>query len=355
MPRPFRLLFAYAGALLAAGFVVPEAHAQRATLRGVVTDRADGQPLFGVNVVAERLGAEDDAFYGAASDPDGLYVLSRIPSGRYAVRATFLGYEPYADTLALEPGAIRQLNLALGETAEALDEVTVEAERSSGAANVTAGLQSVRAADIELVPTPDVSGDLATYLQTLPGVVSTGDRGGQLFIRGGEPTQNLVLLDGMPLYQPFHVVGFYSAFPQDVLNQADVYAGGYGSRFGGQLSSVLDIGTRTGNKRGYYAAASVAPFVTALQAEGPLAEDRVSFLASARRSVIEQGAANLVDEPLPFEFGDYFGKVHANITDSGQLSVTGIHTFDEGSVGDPASVRPDEVRWSNTALGGRFL
>jgi hypothetical protein len=345
---PVRFVFALGLALSAAS----PAQAQTASVRGFVSDEADGQGLPGVNVVLEN---EAGTTRGAATDVDGFYFLSGVEPGRYVLRASFLGYATYTDSLTLVPGEVRQLDVELGVGQTELDAVTVESERTSGAANVTAGLQSIRTQDIELVPTPDVSGDLASYLTTVPGVVTTGDRGGQLFIRGGEPSQNQVLIDGVPLYQPFHVLGFYSAFPSDILNRADLYAGGYGARFGGQLSSVLDVATRNGNKRRFNASASVAPFVSAAIVEGPLVPDRVSFLGSGRVSVIEQGAGRYVGQELPYEFGDVFGKVHAGIAESGQLSVTGLHTWDRGVVGNLDAPRPDEVRWQNTALGGRYV
>ena len=343
-----RLLFA---ALLAAA-AVPSALAQNAALRGFVTDDDDGQALPGVNVVVEDASG---SVQGAATDVNGFYYLPTLPPGRYALRATYLGYAPYEDSLSLEPNDVLQFDIRMTTGETELDAVTVESERTSGAANITAGLQSIRAQDIELVPTPDVSGDLASYLSTVPGIVSTGDRGGQLFIRGGEPSQNQVLIDGITLYQPFHVLGFYSAFPSDILTRADLYAGGYDSRFGGQLSSVLDVATRSGNKRRFNASASVAPFVSAAIIEGPLVPDKASFLGSGRISVIEQGASQIIDQPLPYDFGDVFGKLHVNVAQSGQLSVTGLHTWDRGVVGNLDVPRPDEVRWENTAIGGRYL
>ena len=101
-----------------------------------------------------------------------------------------------------------------------------------------------------------------------------------MFIRGGEPTQNLVMLDGMQVFQPFHIVGFFSAFPSDIINTADVYAGGYGGKYGGRLSSVIDITARTGNKRRLVGALTAAPFVSSIRLEGPLLPGKISFLAS---------------------------------------------------------------------------
>jgi len=332
-------------------------HAQTATLRGFVTAVSDGQPLPGVNViVTNRAGNR----YGAASDNDGFYAISRVPAGFYRVRATFIGFAPLEDSLSLASGQILTRNLSLRISQTQLDEVVVESKReTAGAANITAGLQTVRPVDIDLVPAPDVSADLVNYLSALPGVVSQGDQGGQLFIRGGEPTQNLVLLDGMMIYQPFHILGFFSAFPSDIINTADVYAGGYGAKYGGRLSSVIDVTARTGNKQRWGAGFSAAPFVSAARIEGPIVPGKVSLLASARESVIDQGASRLINDPLPFDFGDAFGKLHANLSAGAQLSITGLHTHDRGQLGlDPLQPDPeaqDEVSWTNDAVGGRLI
>ncbi len=341
-------------------FCTSEAFAQRATIRGFVTDGSDGEPLPGVNVV---LIAEDGTLEGTATNSDGFYAVSRIDPGVYVLRATFVGYRPHADSLELTAGQILTINFELSEAEAELGELVVESERETvGAANLEAGLQTVRASDVELVPAPDVSADLVNYLTTLPGVVSQGDRGGQLFIRGGEPTQNLILLDGVPIYQPFHIVGFFSAFPSEIITSVDVYAGGFGVRYGGRLSSVIDVAARDGNKRHFAGAVTAAPFVSSARIEGPIVPGRVSVLASVRESVIEHGASKLIDEELPFRFGDRFAKIHANVSSSARLSVTGISTSDVGVLGPnpamtdeaPADER-DEVRWTNEAAGLRFV
>ncbi|GAB5520077.1 MAG: carboxypeptidase regulatory-like domain-containing protein [Rhodothermales bacterium] len=344
-----------------ASVCAPGAWAQNATIRGFITDGADGEPLEGVNVILLN---DQDRFLGASTNNDGFFAIPQVAPGDYVLQASYIGYITVRDTLVLGAGEILTNRYTLNADEANLDEVVVEAEReAAGAARVVAGQQTVRASDIELIPSPDVSGDIANYLTTLPGVVSTGDRGGQLFIRGGEPTQNLVLLDGIPIYQPFHIVGFYSAFPSDIINLADVYAGGFESKFGGRLSSVLDISTRNGNKRRLAGAASVAPFVSSLRLEGPIVRDHVSFMVSARESLIEQGASKLVDQTLPYNFGDRFAKLHANLGESSQISVTGLSTYDRADLGtniedkivDIGDVPPQEVTWSNNAIGLRYL
>jgi hypothetical protein len=152
------------------------------------------------------------------------------------------------------------------------------------------------------VPTPAGSGDLASYLQTLPGVVTTGDRGGHLFVRGGTPAENLVLIDGIPIYQPFHILGFFSVFPEDLVSSADLYAGGFGARYHGRSSSVLDVRMRDGSRHGYRAAGSASPFVAEALIEGPLGGG-FPWMASARRSLVEQTSEALLGnrQPLTFE------------------------------------------------------
>ena len=333
---------------------VQRASAQPATLRGFVTDQSNGEALELVNVALLGAGS---AIKGSVTNRDGLYLIPNIDPGRYVFRASFIGYQTYTDTLDLGPGERQSLNVALSSGGASLDEVLVESERTSGAARITAGQQTVRPRDIELVPTPDLSGDLASFLTTLPGVVSVGDRGGQLFIRGGEPSQNLVQIDGVLLYQPFHILGFYSAFPSDMLSRTDIYAGGFGSKYGERISSVIDISTRNGNNQRVAGAVTLSPFISSARVEGPLIKDRLSLLASVRQSLVEDGASRLVDQPLPFSFGDVFAKLHGVVSETSRASAFALRTNDRGTlVEDAAGGAPqEEVRWDNQAAGLRFL
>lgn len=329
------------------------AHAQQASLSGFVTNESSGRPLELVNVV---LRAEDGELRGATTNRDGLYLLTSITPGRYELLVSYVGYETFVDTLYFADGESKTVNPTLRPSGEELDEVLIETERLGGGVAVTAGQQTIRAADIETVPGPDVSGDLAAYLTAQPGIVSTGDRGGQLFIRGGEPSQNHIQLDGILLYQPFHILGFYSAFPSDIINRVDVYAGGYGSRFGGRISSVLDISSRSGHSRRFGGSVAASPFLSSVVLEGPIFRDRVSFLASVRQSNLEEGASRYVDDPLPFNFGDAFGKINAVITENSRASVTGIRTHDRGMLAENTGGQdPEEIRWQNEGVGLRLL
>ncbi len=333
---------------------VRPAIAQTAAVRGSTTEAANGEALQGVHLVLDDLGGNR---FGSLSDRDGLFILTRIPPGRYEFRASFIGFETYVDTLDLAGGEQRLINIRLEAAEVELSEIAVEAERENGAARVTAGMQTVRPEEIELIPAPDISGDLVSYLSTMPGVVLMGDRGGQLFIRGGEPSHNLTLLDGMYVFQPFHILGFYSAFPSEIISQADVYAGGFGSKFTGRISSVIDVLSRNGDKRGHAGSVTLSPFTSSARLEGPLARDRISFLAAGRLSLLEQLASEYVSAPMPYAFGDAFGKVHAIITDHHQISISGLRTFDRGTMpSEDTIIRPnDEIRWSNTSVGARYI
>ncbi len=330
----------------------PLAHAQQsAAVRGFVTAQDDGQPLQGVHVIIRQ----GDTVLGSVTDPDGIYLIGRIPAGRYVLQASFIGFETFSDTLDLAAEDSRHLDIALTTQQAALDEVVVEAERETGAARVTAGQQRVLPQDIELIPSPSVSGDLVNYLAAQPGVVSMGDRGGQVFIRGGEPSQNLTMLDGMHILQPFHLLGFYSAFPSDIINNADIYAGGFGAEFSGRLSSVIDVQTRNGNKRRLEAGLALTPFVNSARLEGPLVGG-ISFLGSARISTLEEVASLYVADDLPYRFGDLFGKIHIPVSRNHQTSVSSVHTFDRGTLAEPnLFTSNNEIRWKNTAVGVRHL
>lgn len=340
--------------MTAAPVLLPEARAQSASVRGFVTADPGGESLQGVNVSIDNM---TGGLRGTVSNGDGFFLIGRISPGQYILRASFIGFVTYVDTLDVEADDRLLVNIVLREDALEMEGISVEAERDDGAARVTAGQQTIRPEDIELIPSPDVSGDLVSYLSTIPSVVLMGDRGGQVFIRGGEPTQNLTLLDGIEIYQPFHVLGFYSAFSSEIVSRADVYAGGFGSEFSGRISSVIDVHSRNGNKRGFNASAALSPFTSAGHIEGPILPGHISFLGAGRFSMLNQLASRYMSTPLPYVFNDAFGKIHMRLGPNRQLSVTGLKTFDRGTLTPTDDVfrRDDEVSWSNTALGVRYL
>ncbi len=256
------------------------------TLRGFVTDAEEGTSLELVHVVLSSL---QGGLKGTVTDLDGSYLLPSIEPGRYVLSASRIGYEVFTDSLEFTAADSRVLNIELSPGI-ALRELVVELERVRS----SAGYVAARPRDIARIPMPDLTGDLAGYLAAMPGVVTVGDRGGQFFIRGGEPAQNLVQIDGVMVYQPMHILGFYSAFPSGIISRSDIYAGGFGTRFGERISSVIDVAARSGSTKHFAGSATLSPFISSAQLEGPLIPGRLSVLASLRRSLVKGGASRLI-------------------------------------------------------------
>ncbi|HET6567321.1 MAG TPA: TonB-dependent receptor [Rhodothermales bacterium] len=335
-------------ATLYTGRVAP-ALAQNVTVRGFTVDVTSREPLPGVSVV---LSGAEGLVRGTASDKNGYFQINGISAGIYVLSASFIGYGTVRDTLTLGDERIRTLTIALAEAAEELDEVVVTEKREI---MQNPGVQTIRPEDLKRLPTSALGGDLAAYLQFQRGVVSAGDRGGQLFVRGGTPDQNLVLVDGNLIYQPFHIIGFFSAFPQDIVSYVETYAGGFGARYSGRISSVIDVSTRDGNKLSYAGMAALSPFLSAVQAEGPLQRGKVSFLASFRRSLISETAPVLLGQDLPFSFNDAFLKLHASVDNRYRCGVTAIRTADRGTTVRGDSLPDADFRWTNVSVGGQCL
>ena len=187
MPRTSVFLFL----LLFSISFIPSAYAQQAILTGFVTDEVTEQALQGASVV---LRDDSGAFLGTVTDGDGYYVIQRIPAGNYSLRISFIGFETYESTISFTASGTTTRSVVLSPGEAELDEVVVQADRESGVTAVSAGLESVVPAQIERVPMPGVTGDLASYLQTMPGITIQGDRGGQFFVRGGAVDQNLAFV-----------------------------------------------------------------------------------------------------------------------------------------------------------------
>ena len=327
---------------------VAPASAQFARVSGTVA-APSGEPLPAASVILDDL---EHTRRSATTDSSGSFRFGGVPPGGYLLDISHVGYEAASESLWVGFEAFVVRHVVLVERAAPLGEVTIEEGRADGA-EAQPGRFRVTPQQLARVPHPGLAPDFMGYLITAPGAMQLADVGGQLFVRGGTPTQNLVLVDGMPVYQPFHIVGFYSAFPAGIISYADVYTGGFGARYGGRLSSVIDIMTRNGNKERFAADVSIAPFLASALLEFPLKKDEVSLVVSARESIIERVAPALVDVDLPYRFGDYFAKFHAFLTPTSSFSATALKTFDRGDF-----VTADEanrfISWTNEAVGGRY-
>ncbi len=348
--KPIWLSVAFACFL--AWFTSPVFAQDTSSLQGRVLDAESRLTLPGATLLLTRNGVQ---IGGQATGPRGRFEFKGLSAGTYVLTASFVGFQSKTDTLDLP--LTDRLDMYLAPVQTFLEEILVETQQLDESRFV-AGLETIRPEDLSRVPMPDVSYDLAGYLVTLPGVVSTGDRGGQLFIRGGTPTQNLVLIDGMRVFQPFHVVGFYSAFPADIISYADVYAGGFNARYGGRISSVIDIKTRNGNKEKVEVSASVAPFLSGAQVSLPVRKGDTSVMLSVRESLIDRVSPGLLGSDLPFRFGDRYAKLHSYLNQTSSLTLTALQTHDEGNLATGGDLDPDAYRkstWKNAAYGMKYM
>ncbi|MEL6669268.1 MAG: TonB-dependent receptor, partial [Bacteroidota bacterium] len=227
-------LFLCAGAFLSA---------QTATLRGTVVDADTGDPIsFGtVRLV--------DTDRGANTDIDGFFNFADLDPGTYTIEASYIGYETTQEEITLEAGRIEFARIVLSsEDGVELATVNISSRREQARSDVQVSKVTVTTREIQALPSTGGEPDIAQYLSVLPGVISTGDQGGQLFIRGGSPIQNKVILDGMTVYNPFHSIGLFSVFETEAIRAVDVYTGGFNAEYGGRTSAIVDISTREGNK-----------------------------------------------------------------------------------------------------------
>lgn len=343
------LLFLLLGVIHSAG-ITNEILAQRTTVQGIITDNSTGQPLEGANATLTDIASEDGQILGMATDRNGFYQITGLRSGNWALRISYVGYIVFEDTLALGTGETRTVSIALELDEEQLDEVVVAPV--GGAARLEAGRQRISSIDIQRVPVPGGAGDLASYLQGLPGVVTMGDRGGQFFIRGGTPTENMVLVDGTMIYQPFHILGFFSVFPSDLVNEVDFYAGGFGPRYNGRMSSVLDVKMRAGNRYEAGGSATISPFLGEVLVESPIGGGKGSMIASVRRSLIEETSPWFMDTQQRIRFESQFLKLNHFGANDSRCSAMVLRTYDRGQLDFEAG---EVFKWSNFLFGGQCV
>ncbi len=306
--------------------------AQTGTIRGFVYDKKTGEPVIGCNVYLEG------TTLGSASDINGFYSINKIPPGKYQLIARAVSYKKLITDVVIEADRIINDKLYIEEQVEEIGEVVVSGERQQSKTQVQTSVVKVTPKQMERIPTIGSEPDLAQYLQVLPGVVFTGDQGGQLYIRGGAPIQNKVLLDGMIVYNPFHSIGLFSVFDTDIIKMADVYTGGFGANYGGRISSIMDITTRDGNKNRLSGKFSASTFMAKALLEGPIKKAKseddgsVSFVLTAKHSFLEQSSKvfySYIDTAgLPFNFTDLYGKVSINAKNGSKINFFGFNFMD---------------------------
>ena len=321
--------------------------AQNTVLKGFTYDDSNGETLPYCTI--QLMGTS----FGALSDGDGAFMINKIPRGTYVVKVAFLGYTDIMDTIVVDKDKTITKRYSLKPSSTVLDAVQIVGEGQRREQETRTSVVSVTPKDMSKMPAIGGQPDFAQYLQVLPGVISTGDQGGQLYIRGGTPVQNMLLLDGVILYSPFHSIGIFSVFDMDIMSSADIYTGGYGAEFGGRISSVMDIKRLSGK-------VDVSNISSQVLLEGPLVklkDDRktsLSFILSGKGSYLKQSAKAFYpyvgEDGLPFNFYDLYGKITLATQNGTKLNLFGFRFDDRVNYEKVA-----EYGWQNWGVGANFL
>jgi hypothetical protein len=240
------------------------AFAQAGAVNGFVRDSSDGGPLAYCNVYLDK------TEYGTATNDKGYFYIGHVPQGKYQLVASFVGYKSVTRPLSVGPNQTVNVDLELPPGAIEVQEVKVSAARSRFEREVEVSAVRLETKQLQFIPKVGGEVDLFRTIQLLPGVIATSDFSNRLYIRGGSPDQNLILLDGITVYNPSHLFGLFSPFISDAVSDVTLLAGGFPAKYGGRLSSVLDVTTKEGNSKQFTGDASLSMIAAQGLVEGPI-------------------------------------------------------------------------------------
>lgn len=331
--KKFRKLLLLLPALFLLPFLSSKSIAQSGSLKGFVYEKETGEPVLFTNVYFYKTSI------GATTDANGYFAITKIPPGDYTLMVTYIGFDTLMIPVTIKAGELQSKKLYLTKSTVQLDEISVSAARQDKVRETQTSIIKITPKEIQSIPTIGGQPDLAQYLQILPGVVFSGDQGGQLYIRGGPPIQNKVLYDGMIVYNPFHSIGLFSVFDVDILKNVEVYTGGFGAEYGGRISSVMDVTTRDGNKNRIAGKFDISTFGAKALLEGPIYKPKneneasATFLLSVKNSYLEQSSKifyKYIDENgLPYNYLDIYGKIAVNTPNGSKINIFGFDFSDK--------------------------
>lgn len=335
-----------AGCLLLLMFISSGLTAQqRVSLNGYVQDAATGEELIGATIrVVEQPGT------GATTNVYGFYSIS-LPPGSYTLEYNYVGY--HKEERELDLSRDRKLDVQLQPADLELEEVVVSSQRqNANVEEVDMSRESLSIEQVRKLPALFGEVDLIKTIQLLPGVQTAGEGTTGMFVRGGSADQNLILLDEATVYNASHFLGFFSVFNPDAIKNIELYKGGIPARFGGRLSSILDIQMRDGNRQDYVFSGGVGSISSRLTAEGPLQKDRSSFLISGRRTYADLFLRLSPDENInsnTLYFYDFNAKANYIINDNNRLYISGYFGRDVFGVEDLFG-----LDWGNATFTSRW-
>lgn len=314
------------------------------TISGYIKDAANGETLIGATAFLP------EKEIGVSTNVYGFYSISVEP-GTYQIEYSYLGFEN--QTLTVDLTANKKIDIELLLEANELEEIVVKAEAEDK--NVTEIQMSVNKLDIETIKSmPSLLGEVEILrsIQLLPGVSSVGEGASGFNVRGGSIDQNLVLLDEAPVYNSSHLFGFFSVFNPDAVKDVKLYKGGIPSRYGGRLSSILDVRMKEGNSKQFTMNGGIGLIFSRLSLEAPIIKDKASFIVAGRRSYADILAKPFLDEEFKnsaLNFYDLTVKTNYKISEKDRLFLSGYFGRDNFVFDDQAG-----FSWGNSTATVRW-
>jgi hypothetical protein len=329
-----------------------------ASISGQVLDQISGESIAGASVYLKTAGdTTNNIITGRSTNSYGLYSLSDIEPGKYDLYVRSIGYSTKKTPLTVADSSLK-VNVMLSPSDMLAQEVTVVGDR-----NEAQTIENISVVDIEpsfIKRMPAIGGeiDLFRTLQLLPGISSANELSSGLYVRGGSPDQNLILLDGVIVYNPTHLGGFFSTFNTDALKDIRMIKGAFPAEYGGRVSSVLDVTMKEGAKDGLHGSGGISLIASRLTLEGPITED-ISFMISGRRSYLDLFLSGFApeDEEVPsYYIYDLNAKTNWRIDENNHLYLSGyfggdVFSFDS----DDANGEEIGIDWGNSTANLRWM
>lgn len=320
---------------------------QHYTISGYVKDKSNGESAIGASVYVK------ESLYGVSTNVYGFFSLT-LPQGKYTLVCSYVGYINYVDTIDLTQNVSRTISLI--PQGRDLGEVEVIAEKKDDNLQSTQmGSVQMDIAQIKKLPAFMGEVDILKSIQLIPGVKSAGDGNTGFYVRGGGPDQNLILLDEATVYNAAHLLGFFSVFNGDAINNVNLIKGGMPAQYGGRLSSVLDISMKEGNSQKIQVDGGIGLIASRLTVQGPIKKDKASFIISGRRTYLDLLAKPYFKYGNPksdfagtsYYFFDLNAKLNWQISDKDRLYLSGYFGRDVFSFKDADAGFNAKIPWGN--------
>lgn len=322
-------------------FTVQWVDAQDFTVSGNVKDATSGEDLIGATIRVKNMPQ-----YAAITNVFGFYSLT-LPAGDYVLEYASISFAKQEASVSLTENITK--NIELEPSAEVLNTVEVTGEKQDeNVKSAEMGVDKIQVKDLDAIPVLFGEKDVMKTMQLLPGVKSAGEGNTGFYVRGGAADQNLVLLDGAPVYNASHMLGFFSVFNSDALKDVKLYKGGAPAQFGGRLSSVMDIKMKEGNMKNYSVSGGLGLISSKLTFEGPIVRDQGSFIISGRRTYADvflplfKGKSEALAESILY-FYDLNAKANYKFGDKDRVFISGYFGRDKFGYADQFG-----FDWGNT-------